>query len=195
MTPTYTDSLSQLARLWWLVLLRAAVSAGFAVGFALVLVGTYDSPARLAGAAMLAGGVLEVVMAFRLRRDAYRAVLGLSALVGLGTGGALLWMAPMTLALLMTITGLWMAAYGFAALWLVLSMESQSRDRWISLVGAFIGFGVGIFVMVGPHGSETLFALIVVGYTLASAALYILTALHVRKNPERWAITPLSQQP
>ncbi|MGI9173997.1 MAG: hypothetical protein ACR2GR_01580 [Rhodothermales bacterium] len=194
MASTNTDSSFQLARLWWLVLLRAVVSAGFAVGFSLVLVGAYHSPGRLAGAAMLAGGLLEIVMAFRLRREAYRALLGFSALVGIGAGGGLLAIAPMPLALLMTVVGLWMAAYGFVALWLVLSMDGQSEDRWISVAAALVGVGVGVFVMVGPHGSERLFAAIVVGYTLASAALSALAAFHVRKNPERWAITPISEQ-
>ena len=169
----------KLYRIWWLVLLRGLVEGALALPLLMPELRTEATLTRLVAGTALAGGFLEMCMFFVLRDHAFRPMLRLFGLSGVFIGSLMFFLQPLTLAMLLVGTGLWIAIRGFTALWIGLSIVDRPLDRWIPAAAGLLSLLFGLTLLWLDVPFET-FAFMISIYALGSTLAHLAVAIRMR---------------
>ncbi len=178
----------KLHEIWGLVLVRGLLEGALAVIYFKPAFQSAGALAAFVSTVILGGGLLELVMAYRLRGHTFRSILIFTGLSSVLLGGFILMRLylnlPVTLALLVVLTGLWVALRGFAALWLGLSIVEGTFDRAVPVTAGLLGLvvgGAGLWLEV----ELSLFVALISIYGLGSLLVHLLVALRMRAEHRR----------
>ncbi|PSQ82171.1 MAG: hypothetical protein BRD46_00235 [Bacteroidetes bacterium QS_8_68_15] len=185
------DASPKLSDVWSFVLLRGLFEGALltAVFFgALYRVGPL---ALLIGSTLLGGSLVELAMAHRLRGHPFRSILIFTGVTGLMIAGLILYNyqfaeAQVTLNLLVVMMGLWVAARGFAALWLGLSIVTGGFDRAVPVGAGLVGLSAGFAALMFFSPEEPAwFVRLLSLYGLGSLVVHLLLARRMRRDRRR----------
>ena len=167
--------LREVARNWWLLVLRGACAILFGV-FALAWPGvTVGALLLLFGAYAFADGVLAVVAALSGRASTPWGALLLEGLVGLGAAAAALFFPGVTAIVLLYLIAFWAILTGILEIAAALQLRKEiDGEFWLGLAGAAsILFGV-LLVLFPAQATLTLVWLIGSGAIVIGAFLILL---------------------
>ena len=181
----------KLSDVWSFVLLRGLIEGALVLVFfigALHKIGpmTFFIALTLGG-----GSLVELAMAYRLAGHAFRRILVFTGFTGLLIAGFIMYNyffaeAVVTLTLLVVMMGLWVAARGFAALWLGLSIVAGTFERGVPVGAGLLGLGIGFAALLffSPQ-SVTPFVRLLSLYGLGSIIVHLLVAFRMRRDRRR----------
>jgi uncharacterized membrane protein HdeD (DUF308 family) len=181
----------KLSDVWSFVLLRGLIEGALLL---VVFFGKFYHVGPLAlfiGGTLLGGSLIELAMAHQLRGHAFHPILMFTGLTGLGIAGFILYnyffaSAVVTLELLVVMMGLWVAARGFGALWLGLSIVVGGFDRAVPVGAGLVGLGVGFAALLFFTPEEpTWFVRSLSLYGLGSLVVHVLVARRMRRDRRR----------
>ena len=177
----------KLGDIWHLVLLRGLLA------LALVLVVFIPNDALLSilgllfGGVLVVGGLLELLMGYRLPGHPFRGILIFTGLTSTLIGAFLLYYYPANMALLVVTTGLWVALRGFAALWLGLSIVSGTFDRLMPVGAGLAALTLGASAMIWLNPPSSVYANLVAVYALGAGLIQIVVAFRLRNQGRQGA--------
>lgn len=172
----------KLVRIWWLVCLRGLFDVTFAAPFFWPFLREVNTLTALVALTTLIGGLLELVMYWRMRGHTFQGVLRLIGAADVLLGTVLFFIAPVTLALLLVLTGLWIGVRSFAVLWLGLSIVAHPYLRLIPAGAGVLGIiGAGI-AMLFLEDALWPFVLLLLAYAAVSVPLHLLIGLRMRRE-------------
>ena len=180
-TPAGEDH-PKLADIWPLVLLRGLLALALVLvvfipsDFLLPLLGL------LFGIVLVVGGLLELLMGYRLSGHPFRGILFFTGLTSTLIGVFLLYYYPANMALLVVTTGLWVALRGFAALWLGLSIVSGTFDRLLPAGAGLAALLLGTSAMIWLNPPSNVFANLVAVYALGAGLIQAVVAFRLRNR-------------
>lgn len=168
----------KLIRIWHLVLLRALVEGLLLLPFLRPDLQALQPATWVIAGAALGGGVLELLMYWRMRGHPFQGILRFNGIVGLIAGVVLLTATQFTIHFLIFVVGVWITLRGFAGLWLGLSIIERPLDRAIPAGAGLVAVGFGVWLMWLQVGVET-FALLLFVYGLGSTLMHLALGLRI----------------
>ena len=185
------DASPKLSDVWSFVLLRGLFEGALLTAVFFGAFYRVGPLALLIGSTLLGGSLVELAMARQLRGHAFHSILMFTGLTGLGIAGFILYnyffaSAVVTLELLVVMVGLWVAARGFGALWLGLSIVVGGFDRAVPVGAGLVGLGAGFAALLFFSPEEpTWFVRSLSLYGLGSLVVHLLLARRMRRDRRR----------
>jgi len=147
------DASPKLSDVWSFVLLRGLFEGALLTAVFFGAFYRVGPLALLIGSTLLGGSLVELAMAHQLRGHPFRSILIFTGVTGLMIAGLILYNyqfaeAQVTLNLLVVMMGLWVAARGFAALWLGLSIVTGGFDRAVPVGAGLVGLSAGFAALM-----------------------------------------------
>lgn len=175
--------LHDLARNWWLLLLRGI--AGIAFGaLAFLWPGlTLLTLIILYAAYALAGGIFAVAAAVMGPGGmAPRWWLALVGLCGIAAGVlAFLWPGVTALVLLLFIAG-WAVATGIFEIIGAIQLRKQIDNEWLLILSGIVSILFGIGIAILPGAGALALVWVIGAYAIASGILYVSLAFRLRRH-------------
>jgi len=181
--------LREVARNWWLLVLRGACAILFGV-FALAWPGvTVGALLMLFGAYAFADGVLAVLAALSGRASTPWGVLLLEGLVGLGAAAAALLFPTVTAIVLLYLIALWAILTGILEIAAAIQLRKEIEGEfWLGLAGAGSVL-FGLFLIARPAVGAVAVVWLIGLYAVTFGVLLI--ALGFRVKALRSAALPV----
>ena len=174
--------LRQLAKNWWLLLLRGIAAIAFGV-LAFVWPGlTLLTLVLLYGAYALTDGVLAIISAITGGAPAPRWWLAIIGLLGIGAGVlTFAWPGITALVLLFFIAG-WAIAVGIFQIVGAVRLRKEIENEWYLILCRIISVLFGIGILLVP-GAGVLALVWVIGfYAVVEGILYIALAFRLKRH-------------
>ncbi|MCK6693056.1 MAG: DUF308 domain-containing protein [Thermoanaerobaculia bacterium] len=141
-----------LAKHWWVLVLRGAVSLAFAAVAFLMPSFTFQILVMMIGILLLADGLLATWSGLRLRgEDDDWWVATLEGLLGVGLGIATLANPEISAALLVTLIALWCLVTGAFEIILAYRIRKEIENEWQLALAGVISMALGILMLVQPR--------------------------------------------
>jgi uncharacterized membrane protein HdeD (DUF308 family) len=185
------DASPKLSGVWSFVLLRGLFEGALLTAVFFGAFYRVGPLALLIGSTLLGGSLVELAMAHQLRGHPFRSILIFTGVTGLMIAGLILYNyqfaeAQVTLNLLVVMMGLWVAARGFAALWLGLSIVTGGFDRAVPVGTGLVGLSAGFAALMFFSPEEpTWFVRLLSLYGLGSLVVHLLLARRMRRDRRR----------
>jgi len=172
--------LREVARNWWLLVLRGACAILFGV-FALAWPGvTVGALLLLFGAYAFADGVLAVVAALSGRASTPWGALLLEGLVGLGAAAAALFFPGVTAIVLLYLIAFWAILTGILEIAAALQLRKEiDGEFWLGLAGA-ASVLFGLFLIARPAVGAIAVVWLIGLYAVTFGVLLVALGFRVR---------------
>lgn len=158
----------ELAKYWWLMVLRGVLAIIFAImafawpgitlSFLVVFLGVY----------FLIDGIFSLIHGFRIRKtDTHWWALVLEGLLGIVAGIVCLSMPGITVIFLVGLVALWSVVTGLLEIILAIRLRKEIQHEWILIIAGVFSVIFGILLFVQP-----LAGVIVISWWLGLYALF-----------------------
>jgi len=180
--------LHNLAKDWWLLLLRGLAAIVFGV-LAIAWPGvTVLWMVLIYGVFALVDGVLAVVAAIKGGSDVPRAWLAVSGLAGIAAGAVTLGWPGVTALILLYFIAAWAIVTGVMQIVAALRVRKEIEGEWLLIAGGAVSavFGIVLFVRPGQGAIALAFAIGV--FAIVCGVLLSAFALRLRKHAAPGAV-------
>ena len=176
--------LDDLARNWWLILLRGVLAVIFGV-LTFVWPGiTLFTLVIMYGAFALVDGVLAIVAAIRGGAPAPRWWLALVGLFGIAAGVlTVMWPQITAFVLLMFIAG-WAIATGIMQIIGAIKMRNEIEGEWLLIASGVLSVVFGLMVVAWPGAGALAMVLVIGSFAILYGILLIGFSFKLRKAAE-----------
>ena len=176
--------LDDLARNWWVLLLRGILSLIFGVltfvwpGITLaVLVALY-------GAFALVDGVLSIVAAIRGGAPAPRWWLALVGVFGIAAGVLTVLWPQITAVVLLMFIAAWAIAMGVMQIVGAIKLRNEIEGEWLLIASGVLSVLFGVMLIAWPGAGALAMVLVIGAFAIMFGILMIGFSLRLRKHAE-----------
>lgn len=176
--------LDDLARNWWVILLRGILSLIFGVltfvwpGITLaVLVALY-------GAFALVDGVLAIVAAIRGGSPAPRWWLALVGVFGIAAGVLTVLWPQITAVVLLMFIAAWAIAMGVMQIVGAIKLRNEIEGEWLLIASGVLSVLFGVMLVAWPGAGALAMVLVIGAFAIMFGILMIGFSLRLRKHAE-----------
>ena len=176
--------LDDLARNWWVLLLRGILSLIFGVltfvwpGITLaVLVALY-------GAFALVDGVLSIVAAIRGGAPAPRWWLALVGVFGIAAGVLTVLWPQITAVVLLMFIAAWAIAMGVMQIVGAIKLRNEIEGEWLLIASGVLSVLFGVMLVAWPGAGALAMVLVIGAFAIMFGILMIGFSLRLRKHAE-----------
>jgi uncharacterized membrane protein HdeD (DUF308 family) len=173
--------LPQLARHWWVFLVRGLVAIAFGLVAFFYPVATLYTFILFYAVFSIVDGLFAVISAVRGQEGMgarwWLALIGVLSLVaGLA---AYLWPGLTALALL-TLIGIWAFVYGVVEIIGAIRLRKEIDNEWLLLVHGILAALFGLIVLVRPGAGALALIWLIASFALASGVVLIILSLRLK---------------
>lgn len=177
--------LHELAKNWWLILLRGLCAIAFGVltfiwpGVSLVTL------LLLYGAFAIADGIVALAAAVTGSTPAPRWWLAIVGLAGIAAGVVTLFWPGLTAVVLQTFIACWALVIGILQIIGALQLRKEIEDEWLLIAGGALAVAFGLLLLVRPGIGLLALLYTIGGYAIVSGILLTALALRLRLRERR----------
>lgn len=158
----------QLAKYWWLVVLRGVLAVLFAVLAFLWPAITLSILVIFLGAYLFVDGIFTLVHGFRIMKtDSHWWALVLEGLVGIVAGLIALFSPGITALFLVVLVGIWSLLTGILEIVLAIRLRKEINNEWMLVLAGVLSIIFGILLFMQP-----LTGVVVISWWLGFYALF-----------------------
>lgn len=158
----------ELAKHWWLFVLRGVLAVLFAVMAFVSPTITLSILVVFLGVYFLVDGLFTLTHGFRIRKtDTHWWVLVLEGLLGIVAGIVCLTMPGITVVFMVTLIALWSVVTGVLEIILAIRLRKEIQNEWILIIAGVFSVIFGILLFMQP-----LAGVLVISWWLGIYALF-----------------------
>ena len=172
----------QLARNWWVLLLRGILALLIAVVTFFVPEATLYALVALFAVYSLLDGIFLLVIGFRGRQERPRWwVQIVQGLLSIGAGIVALINPELVAIFFLYLIAAWAVFTGGAQIIAAIQLRREIRGEWLLILSGLAAVGLGIMLFALPTAGLLVWLYFIGAFALVSGILLILLALRVRK--------------
>jgi uncharacterized membrane protein HdeD (DUF308 family) len=182
--------LEVLARSWWLVVLRGAVSIVFGI-LAFIWPGiTLSVLVLFFGAYVLIDGVFSLITAFGDQARGRRAWPIISGIAGILVGIATFIWPGLTALVLIYLIGIWAIIIGVVAIVTGIALRRQLTGEWLLILAGVISVVFGIVMLFDPRAGALTVIYVIAAYAVVFGILFVVLGLRLRRVRDELPASP-----
>ncbi|OQA46062.1 MAG: acid-resistance membrane protein [Chloroflexi bacterium ADurb.Bin325] len=175
--------LTQLARNWWVVVLRGVIALLYGV-LALVWPGlTLEVLVLFFGAYALVDGVFEIIAAFTHRggHERWWALL-LEGLISIAAGIIILLWPGLAVLMLIYVIAFWAIATGVLEIVAAIRLRKEIQGEWLLALSGIASFILGVLILIFPAAGALTITWLIGVYAILFGAMLVGLGLRLRKR-------------
>ncbi len=188
--PTLQDAVSEVARVWWVVLVIGIVFTLFGIVMLFDVAAGATTIAIIVGAFLIFDGLVEMISGGRRGGSrAWAVVLGILLLIG---GIVVIAWPGVTFLVIAVVWGITLLVGGIARV-VSASMLRGYGWGWLVLLG-IIETIIGIVMLAWPHQTAYVILILIGIYSIVAGIIQIFLSFQLKKAPERLAALSASDR-
>ena len=176
-----TEAMSELKRVWWVLLLFGLISVGSGIALIMWPGQTLAVVTILFGSLMIVSGIVRFVMAIIDSGSEHRWLLVLSSILSVVLGvvivrnpGSAIWLMVLIVGILWIVGGMTDLFRGIA--------DKELPDRGVRIVFGVLSAVFGVVILLWPAPSVLVFALFAGAYSVFFGVLEIVAAFQLKNS-------------
>lgn len=180
--PTLQEAVTEVARIWWLVLVIGIIFLGFGIVMLFDVAAGATVIAIIVGAFLIFDGLVELIAGGRHGSRAWAVILGLLLVAG---GIVVIVWPGVTFLVIAIVWGITMLVGGIVRAVAAATLRGHSWG-WLVVLGVVEAI-IGILMLAWPDVTAYVILLLIGIYSMVAGILQIILAFELRKAPERLA--------